>query len=83
MTCREFAEFIAQYLASELPSAQQEAFDRHLSVCNNCARYLEQYRRTMELSRLAFDKDEAPLPADVPEELVEAILRARKAVRPS
>ena len=80
MTCREFAEFIAQYLASELPSAQQEAFDRHLSLCTNCARYLEQYRRTMELSRLAFDKDEAPLPADVPEDLVQAILRARKAV---
>ena len=83
MTCREFAEFIAHYLASELPPAQQEAFDRHLSLCTNCARYLEQYRRTTELSRLAFDQDEASLPADVPEELVEAILRARKAVRPS
>jgi len=82
VTCREFAEFIAQYLASELPPAQQEAFDRHLSLCTNCARYLEQYQRTTELSRLAFDQDEASLPADVPEELVEAILRARKAVRP-
>jgi anti-sigma factor RsiW len=82
VTCREFAEFIAQYLASELPSAQQEAFDRHLSLCTNCAQYLEQYRRTMEWSRLAFDKDEAPLPADVPQDLIEAILRARKAARP-
>ena len=78
MTCREFAEFIAQYLASELPSSQREAFDRHLSLCTNCARYLEQYQRTIAVSRTAFDT-EAPLPADVPDDLVDAILRARKA----
>lgn len=78
MTCREFTEFIAQYLAGELPARQGEAFDRHLSLCVNCARYLQQYRETIAVSRRAFDDDQGPLPADVPDELVEAILRARK-----
>ena len=79
MTCREFTEFIAQYLAGELPSSQREPFDRHLRLCVNCVRYVEQYRQTIEMSRSAFDDEQDALPADVPEELVEAILRARKA----
>lgn len=82
MTCREFAEFIAQYLAGELASPEREAFDRHLSLCRNCARYLEQYRHTVEAGRRAFAIDDSPVPADVPDDLVDAILRARKAARP-
>jgi anti-sigma factor RsiW len=78
LTCREFAEFLDGYLADELPAQQRGEFDRHLSRCVNCARYLEGYRRTLELSRRAFDDDQAEVPADVPDDLVKGILRARR-----
>jgi anti-sigma factor RsiW len=72
---------MGQYLAGELLAAEQEAFDRHLSVCRNCARYLDQYRHTIDVTRRSFADDDAPVPAEVPDDLVDAILRARKAGR--
>jgi anti-sigma factor RsiW len=78
VTCREFAEFIADYLAGDLPAPHRQEFDRHLARCANCARYLDGYRRTIEMSQSAFEPGDATLPADVPEELVKAILRARR-----
>ena len=76
MTCREFADFIADYLSGELPSGERSAFDHHLQLCVNCRQYLAGYEQTMKLGKRAFENDEA-LPADVPEELVKAILDAQ------
>jgi anti-sigma factor RsiW len=78
VSCREFADFIADYLAGELPVSIVEQFDQHLSVCVNCVRYLEGYRATVALGRAAFDTSDESLPAEVPEELVKAILNARR-----
>jgi anti-sigma factor RsiW len=78
VTCREFAEFIAQFLDGELPSAERQAFEDHLARCRNCARYLEGYRQTVAIGRQAFADPGGPLPADVPDELADAILRARR-----
>ena len=79
MTCREFADFIADYLSGELPLDSRSAFEHHLRVCVNCRRYLSGYQETMKLGKRAFGDDDAALPPDVPEELVQAILTARKA----
>jgi anti-sigma factor RsiW len=77
VTCRELADFIADYLSGELPQPVRAAFDHHLSLCPNCRRYLAGYEQTLKLGRAAFDDDKAALPSDVPEELVKAILHAR------
>ena len=77
MTCREFADFIADYFAGELTPAVQAAFERHLDVCINCRRYLKSYEETVKLGKHAFDDEHALLPAVVPEDLVQAILAAR------
>ena len=77
MTCREFADFMADYLADELPPDLRQPFDHHLDLCVNCQRYLTSYRETVALGKRAFADDHATLPADVPEELVKAILAAR------
>jgi anti-sigma factor RsiW len=82
VTCREFAEFIADFLDGELPEAQRQQFERHLGRCVNCSRYLESYRQSMALGKRAFDDDEAALPSDVPEDLVEAILSTRRSSPP-
>jgi len=77
VTCREFTEFIAGFLAGELPASEREPFEQHLGRCANCARYIESYRTTIALGKRAFVEGDAPVPPDVPDELVEAILRAR------
>jgi anti-sigma factor RsiW len=81
MTCREFTVFIADYLAGDLPAETLAHFQRHLSRCDNCVQYLADYQRTVALERPAFDRGDA-LPPDVPDELVMAILAARRANLP-
>lgn len=78
MTCRELAEFILDYTTGELPHEVREVFERHLSRCDNCHEYLAEYKHTIDCERRAFDTGDVSLPADVPEELVQAILRARR-----
>ena len=76
MTCSEFAEFLASYLARELDEARRFAFDAHLAVCPDCIAYLRSYAETVELGKSAFADAMAPVPEDVPAELVRAILAA-------
>jgi anti-sigma factor (TIGR02949 family) len=78
LTCRELLDFLMAYLDGELGSRERERFDRHLEVCPDCVRYLETYRETIRLERLCREPD-APVPGDVPEELVRAVLAARRA----
>ena len=77
VTCREFADFIADYLSIDLPAESRREFDRHLEVCPNCVKYLRSYEETVKLGRRAFDDDDAPVPEIVPEELVQGVLSAR------
>ena len=76
MTCREFADFLDAYLSGELPPSVLASFEHHLELCINCVRYLEQYRQSIELGRRAFDRSSAVVPADVPEDLIRAMLVA-------
>ena len=78
MTCREFTDFIADYLAGEIPEDVRRTFAEHLEICENCRRYLSGYQETVTLGRHAFDDDSAPLPRDVPEDLIRAVLAARR-----
>lgn len=77
LSCREWIEFLAAYLDAELPAAEHAAFETHLALCPDCVDYLASYRETIRLGRLAFGADSEP-PADVPDELIVAILAARK-----
>ena len=80
MTCREFADFIMGYLAAELPPDTQASFQHHLSLCENCQAYLESYQETVKLGARAFDDDDAGVPADIPEDLIKAIIDARRSL---
>lgn len=78
MTCRELTDFLGAYLDGELAADVRRRFDEHLAACPECAAYLETYRETVKLAKTAFADPDAPTPASVPEELVQAILRARR-----
>ncbi len=67
-----------QYLTGELPASTRGAFEAHLALCPNCVRYLAQYRATVLAGKDAFGDPGAPVPAAVPDDLVHAILAARK-----
>ena len=77
MTCREFADFMDDYLANELSPAAKAELDYHLSLCVNCRNYLTGYEQTVKLGKAAFDDASGDLPLDVPEPLIRAILAAR------
>jgi anti-sigma factor RsiW len=77
ISCAEFEEFILAYLEGELSVRERMIFESHLEGCVNCANYLEAYQRTVALGKKVFEVLYAPVPAEVPEELVQAILRAR------
>jgi predicted anti-sigma-YlaC factor YlaD len=78
VTCREFADFMMDYLSDELSSESRAHFEHHLRLCANCRKYLTCYEETVKLGKRAFDDGDAALPPDVPEELVKAILAARR-----
>ncbi|MGH9429471.1 MAG: anti-sigma factor family protein, partial [Terriglobia bacterium] len=80
ITCREFVEFLADYLAGALPRASLAEFEFHLTDCPDCVLYLKSYEATVWLGKEAFADLEAPVPAEVPEELIEGILAARSKV---
>jgi len=77
VTCREFAEFMSDYLSGELPSDTRARFDDHLTRCANCRSYLTSFHESVKLGKYAYDDDCGELPTDVPEDLVHAILAAR------
>ena len=75
MTCRELAEFLDDYLDGSLAPETRATFDTHIGECPECAAYLQSYAATIRLVRSAAGE---PVPSSVPEELVQAILAARK-----
>lgn len=82
MTCREFTEFLHDYLFDDLPAYQRAEFEVHLAECPTCVDYLDSYRKTIALEKAAFAvTEDEPVPAEAPEELVQAILRARSRSR--
>ena len=78
MTCKEFEDFVQAYVDDELASPQRSVFARHLRLCRECRDYLTAYQRTIEVGRTVLTAPEDPLPGDVPEDLIKAILEARK-----
>jgi anti-sigma factor RsiW len=76
-TCRELIEFLDDYVARRLPTAQRLAFDLHLAMCRDCRNYLSSYRQTVVLSKEAKESEDAAAPP-MPPELVQAILDALK-----
>ena len=75
MTCRELTDFLDGYLDGSLAPETRATFDTHIGDCPECAAYLASYAATIRLVKAAGGE---PVPAGVPEELVEAILAARR-----
>lgn len=77
MTCREVIDFLMEYLSGELSASERVEFEQHLADCPDCTAYLRSYEETIKLGKAVFADPDAPVPPDVPEELVRAILASR------
>jgi anti-sigma factor (TIGR02949 family) len=77
VTCRDFVEFLSEYLSGELAAAERAEFEAHLAACPACVAYLDTYQKTIRLSKASYACRGDPVPDEVPEQLVQAILAAR------
>jgi anti-sigma factor RsiW len=75
LTCRELAGFAADWVDGALAPDERARFDAHVADCPDCATYLRTYVETIRLAKDAHADE--PAPANVPEDLVRAILDAR------
>jgi anti-sigma factor RsiW len=79
MKCQDCIDFLCDYLDESLPPEQAEVFRQHLEKCSPCVSYLETYKKTLELGKAVCQCDEDT--HEIPEELVQAILSARRRAR--
>jgi anti-sigma factor RsiW len=78
MNCREFTEFLGEYLSGDLSEEERSIFEWHLAECPECRAYLETYRMTLRAEKATFHASEiSPPPVEAPDDLIRAILRAR------
>jgi hypothetical protein len=47
MNCDEFVELVTAFLEHTLDAGTESRFVDHLSMCDGCERYLDQFRRTI------------------------------------
>lgn len=77
MTCRDFVEFLIDYLEGALAASEASRFDAHLRDCPECVEYLDGYRKALEAGKRVLGETEDEVPDDVPARLVAAILASR------
>jgi anti-sigma factor RsiW len=73
--CRQVIELVTDYLEGQLPTDDMLIVERHLSMCEGCAAYLEQMRETIRATGALRDED---VPAEVMEPLIEAFRNLRR-----
>ena len=78
ISCRELTEFLDDYIDGSLSPERRAVFERHLAICAECTAYLASYRETIALGKAAFRDANEPALKTAPENLVRAILAARK-----
>ena len=70
MICRDVVELMTDYLEGALAPADLARFEDHIAGCGGCRAYLEQMRKTLEVTgRIASAE---PLPASLERELTAA-----------
>jgi anti-sigma factor RsiW len=77
LTCRELVDFMDDYWAGELSADVVARFHEHLAACPSCVNYTNTWRESIRLGQAALRAEDGPVPTEVPEALVSAILALR------
>ena len=78
LNCREFEEFIDDYIDGKLPSSVSRKVYLHLLACWDCKSYIRAYKRSIEMSKAFCDKLDSEVLEDVPDELISIVLKNTK-----
>ncbi|MEP0392935.1 MAG: zf-HC2 domain-containing protein [Erythrobacter sp.] len=75
ITCREFEDFLADYVEGRLTEKQLKLFDHHMAVCPFCRTSLAAYVKTIKMGQAVCAEDEKDHLFDrAPQQLIDAIL---------
>jgi predicted anti-sigma-YlaC factor YlaD len=74
VTCKEITDFLLDYLNGELAEANRVIFEEHLAECPDCVAYVQSYEMTVKLAQAERETG----PSQLPQDLIRAILAARK-----
>jgi anti-sigma factor RsiW len=74
MTCKELVELVTTYLDGTLRGRRLRRFEAHLAGCDGCTAFVEQMRRTIQLTGRLTEEQ-------VPEEQRATLLAAFRDVR--
>jgi anti-sigma factor RsiW len=74
MTCKDFVDFIRAYRDGELTGESRRVFEDHIKNCNRCHVYLREYGEVVALAKGAYADLDDEVPAEVPAEIVNAVL---------
>lgn len=78
--CREFQNFFIDYLEGNLPAPKLRVFEHHLKLCRECCDYLAVYQASLKIAKQAMADKQVQIDiADVPEDLIAAVIAAQKA----
>jgi anti-sigma factor RsiW len=69
LSCQELVELVTSYFEGAMPGDERAEFERHLETCDGCRKYVEQMRRTVDLTG-------SLSPADLTPEAEQTLLEA-------
>ena len=79
LTCRRAVDLVTAYLEGTLSVRERERYEAHLEACAHCRAYLDQMRKTVQLSGRLKEQDIEPAAR---ERLAPRARRARAARAP-
>jgi anti-sigma factor RsiW len=60
LTCQELVELVTDYLENALQAEERARFEAHIASCNGCSNYLEQLRKTIQVTGRLTEESIAP-----------------------
>ena len=78
MKCQDTLEQLSEYLARNLSIEEANRFERHFAECPECREYLRSFQQVIRLGQAAWREPDDSVAANMPEELIQAILALRK-----
>ncbi len=76
-TCKECLDFIDAYIEGTLDPELRAEFESHLEKCPPCVQYVESYEKAVGNCKELRGKEPTPC-CKIPEDLIKAILNAKK-----
>lgn len=80
LTCEEFERFVHDYQEESLSPRERRTFELHMDLCPMCRVYFATYLRTIELGKRICATGTDATVENLPDDLVNAILAARRAL---